>query len=156
MNRTSAVIGAAILILIFIGALFFILQKRDSSQIPVNQPEQTTSNDSVEANGASVVVMYTDAGFSPATVTVSAGTTVTWSNQSSHALWVIDSSKTTDTCPTNKGTLNECQLILSGGSYSFTATTPGTITYTNKENARDKGSITITSVQSINPEALPQ
>ncbi|MGW2253946.1 cupredoxin domain-containing protein [Kitasatospora sp. NPDC001660] len=70
------------------------------------------------AAGAQQVTVVNYA-FSPSTLTVSAGTTVTWTNNDADAHTVTSSGSG----PLNSGTLNQ------GASYSYTFTTPGTYAY---------------------------
>ncbi|MDH6705910.1 plastocyanin [Kitasatospora sp. MAA19] len=70
------------------------------------------------AAGAQQVTMM-NLAFSPSTLTVSKGTTVTWTNNDAAPHTVTSSGSG----PLNSGTLNQ------GASYSYTFTTPGTYAY---------------------------
>jgi plastocyanin len=157
MSRPTLIAGILIFLVALLGALFLL---REETYAPEPQP-QGTGNATVGATGETLVITYTDSGFSPAEVTIAPGTTVTWSNESSGDLAVVDSTLNVDACPENsQGTaLHQCESIGQGGSYSHTFTTSGTVTYANKEARGDTGTITVreetTSAGPINPDAIP-
>jgi plastocyanin len=155
MNRTSWVVGGIVIAIAIIGALFFITHER--AQAPA--PEETgAGNAATGANGESVIIVYTDAGFSPATVQITPGTTITWSNQSTRDLAVVDASLSVDGCTENTAStaLNQCTAVSSGGSYSYTAGSVGSIIYANRAYRGDTGTITVSSDAVLNPDATPQ
>ncbi len=99
-------------------------------------------------------VLYADAGFSPQNLTIKAGDTVTWKNQSSGQLWVGSAMHPTHTaysgttlqqhCPDTANTaFDECQAVQNGGSWSFTFTKTGSWGYHNHSNASKFGKITV-------------
>ncbi len=81
-----------------------------------------------QANNAPVVMITTDSSgtftFSPATITIKAGATVTWKNVTSvaHTVTSDDGGKAFDS-----GTSNP--IAAQTGTFSFTFKTPGTFTY---------------------------
>lgn len=160
MNKAGVVLGAVIIILAIGGAAYTI--SRTYHPAPSVSPGQTgTGNAAVGANGTSVIITYTDAGFAPSPLTVAVGTTVTWSNQSSHPLWVEATGPAGGDCANAQAhtTLDECQTVSSGGTYSYTFTKLGTVSYFNHERASDTGIITVsdtTSAGPINPNAVPE
>lgn len=72
--------------------------------------------------------------FSPAALSVTAGTTVTWTNQDS----------TTHTATADDGKAFDCKPIGAGASMSFTFATPGTYDYHCAIHPTMKGTITVT------------
>ena len=70
------------------------------------------------ARGATHAVAIADFAFSPATLTITAGDTVTWTNEDQ-----IEHTATSTTGAFDSGLLGQ------GESYSFTFTTPGTYDY---------------------------
>jgi plastocyanin len=70
------------------------------------------------ARGATQAVTIDDFAFSPATLTITAGDTVTWTNQDT----------TTHTATSNTGVFDSGDLD-PGDAFSFTFTTPGTYEY---------------------------
>jgi plastocyanin len=69
---------------------------------------------------ASVSIVSTSAGFSPASLTVSSGTVVTWTN---------NDASTTHTVTSNDGTSFNSGGLANGMSFSYTANAPGKFAY---------------------------
>ena len=88
----------------------------------------TPAATATQASNAPAVMITTDSSgtftFSPATITVKAGTTVTWKNVTSvaHTVTSDDGGKSFDS-----GTSNP--VAAQTGTFSFTFKTPGTFTY---------------------------
>jgi len=104
----------------------------------------------------SALVTYTDAGFSPKTLSVKVGETVRFVNNSTHAMWVAsdnhpthteyDGTNTMQHCSSGAatgGTFDECKGVDPNTVYSFTFTKAGTFEYHNHMRASDTGSITV-------------
>ena len=87
-------------------------------------------------DGATGSQTVTIAGFafSPATLSVPAGTTVTWTNQDA----------TAHTATADDGTSFDCNPIGAGASMSFTFATPGTFAYHCSIHPTMKATITVT------------
>jgi plastocyanin len=154
MNRFTWIFGAFLFLVAIAGAAFLIQHDRALAPAPAPEGDSAVTT---ETNGQSTIITYTDAGFSPPNVTVTPGTTITWSNQSSRKLWVVDASLNIDGCVQGSDALNECAAISAGGTYSYTASAPGTITYANREHREDTGTITVSGGSgAFNPEAVPQ
>ena len=88
----------------------------------------------------SLVAHYTDAGFSPANLTVKVGDTVTFKNQSSADMWVASAMHPTHSvyngttlqqhCPDPENNdFDQCQSGGAGTSWSFTFTKAGSFGY---------------------------
>ncbi len=160
MNKLIWIFGAIVVAIAIAGAVL-VLNTQDAQESALettreNAAQDAGGNASVGATGETVIVRYTDDGFSPSTLTIAPGTTVTWSNESSEPLWVMASGDTSS-CPlgNNATALNECASIGSGGSFSHTFTTAGTISYINKEQSEDTGSVTVSEESSDVPPAGP-
>ncbi len=160
MNKLIWVFGTLAVAIAIAGAVL-VLNTQDAQESALetareNAAQDAGGNASVGATGETVIVRYTDEGFSPSTLTIAPGTTVTWSNESSEPLWVMASGDAS-TCPlgTNATALNECASIGSGGSFSHTFTTVGTISYVNKEQSEDSGSITVSEASGAAPSGGP-
>ena len=106
-----------------------------SSQEPSNAEQETSQDD--ETDGQTVQVSYTDNGFEPAEITINAGDTVVWTNNSNRAMHVAS-----DDHPVHTDYPGFDQLS-AGQSYSFTFTEVGTWGYHNHENHTDTGLITV-------------
>ena len=91
-------------------------------------PATTPAATSTQANNAPVVMITTDSSgtftFSPATITIKAGTTVTWKNGTSvaHTVTSDDGGKAFDSGTSNPVTAQT-------GTFTFTFKTPGTFAY---------------------------
>lgn len=87
-------------------------------------------------SGATGSLILTIAGFafSPANISVAAGTTVTWTN----------SDQTTHTATADDGKAFDCRPIGAGASMSFKFTTPGTYAYHCAIHPTMKATITVT------------
>lgn len=140
-------IGAIVVLVALIGA--FLTLRHQAAAPDVSAPSGTpgTGNAAVGANGETSIVTYSDTGFAPKNLTVTPGTTVTWSNQSAQKLQVEG--------PNMHGT-----VLGTGGSYSHTFTDRGSYPYSNQERSTDTGTITVTddapTPGTINPNALPE
>lgn len=126
-----------------------------SNQQPVSQPPSTQvpvtqTTPPVEQN----VVTYTNSGYSPSTLRVKVGATVTFKNESSRSMWtasavhpshmVYGGTSLVEHCPDIKGTaFDACTGIQPGNSWSFTFTKIGTWKYHNHLNPSDTGTIVV-------------
>ena len=77
--------------------------------------------------------------FSPPTMTVSQGTTVTWVNQDSAAHQIINDASGSNA----EGAIFKSPIIPQGASYSFMFTIPGTYPYHCTIHPSMKGTITV-------------
>jgi plastocyanin len=95
--------------------------------------------------------MYNAQGFSPATVTIAKGGTVTWVNQSGAGMWVASDQHPSHTgyagtsrqqhCPDTSGTaFDQCAP---GDKYSFTFSKTGTWGFHNHVNATANGTVIV-------------
>lgn len=136
-----------ILIYVIIGAIaygliyYFVLGKKGATYNPApSVPPVTTSEASPSATAVSQdTIVLTADGFSPATLTVKAGTTVTWTNQSGADATVNSSPHPihTDYPPLNLGSLPN------GGSVSLIFDKPGTYKYHNHLKPSQFGQIVV-------------
>jgi plastocyanin len=85
------------------------------------------------------IVSYTNAGFSPKTVTIKVGKAVHFVNNSSKAMSVT----TTTTQNQVQSELNQGKTVGQGGTYDFTFTAPGTWVYMNRNAQTDYGTIIV-------------
>ena len=106
-----------------------------------------------------VTIAYTDQGFSPKSVTMLLGTTVTFVNQSSQRMWVASAMHPTHTayngtslsqhCPDrNNSAFDQCVAVGSGGSFSFVFNKEGTWKYHDHVSPSAFGSVTVTAAAS--------
>jgi len=123
------------------------------------QPGSTSAGASVDMGigdasaPLSATVTYTDAGFSPSTVTISQGGTVTFVDKSTSGMWIAsnphpahsgyDGTSRSTHCAvgyTGAKPFDECA---SGSSFSFTFTKSGTWGYHNHEADENGGTIIV-------------
>jgi plastocyanin len=111
--------GAFILMAVKISAMVLLVScSKSSDMAPASSPAGNTSGN--KTNSVSIVSM----AFSPTTLTVAVGTTVTWTNNDSAAHTV-----TSDTGLFDSGNLSAAGSGSSGGSFSFTFNNAGTFNY---------------------------
>lgn len=158
MNQT--IVGIIAVIIVILGGWYLL------RGTPANAPE-TTGTSQAPAGGAttsdivaqdtaeSVTVTYADTGFSPASVTIAAGGTVTFVNDSSRNMWVASAMHPTHTaysgtslsqhCPDTAGTaFDECKAGEPGSTYSFTFTKEGTWNYHDHLSPSNFGKVIVT------------
>lgn len=124
MNKTFTTV--LILIIIVLGGYFLL--KNPKAQAPtIETPVISTSTGDTDNSVPSAnqnVITYTNTGYSPSTLTVQVGTTVTFKNESSMAMWAASASHPTHKVyPTTGGclgsTFDACRGIQPGDSWSF-------------------------------------
>ncbi|KKU76346.1 MAG: Plastocyanin [Candidatus Giovannonibacteria bacterium GW2011_GWB1_47_6b] len=109
-------------------------------------PSESVSESVTPASGKTVI--YTDAGFSPSTVTIKRGETVIFKNNSSEAMWVASAMHPThDLYPIKGGCVNsafdQCEEAAPGGSWSFKFDVAGIWKYHNHLNLSKFGSVVV-------------
>ena len=136
----------AVLIIIVLGA-FFVSRSNQTSinNTPTateNPTITTTSTESAEpaATATENMVTYSDSGFTPASVSIKVGETVTFKNTSSKSMWVASAPHPTHSAypefDAKKGAaMNE--------DYSFTFTKAGTWKYHNHLNSSNFGTVVV-------------
>jgi plastocyanin len=95
------------------------------------------------------LVSYTDSGFSPSVLSVKAGDTVRFTNNSSQQLWIAAIGTGTaaiypGTSDCGGSTFDSCQPLQPGEFWQFAFTEPGTYDFENNLEPSKSGSITIT------------
>ena len=118
MRKKTLAIIVAIVVVILIIVVFATRHKSTSTQTTTSSSTSKTDTSNAVATNTVTLSNYM---FSPATITVKAGTTVTWSNQDSvtHTVTSDDSSKVSF----KSGNIKD------GDNYTFTFDTAGTYTY---------------------------
>ena len=157
----NIIIILVVLVLVLGG--YFLFQANVASQNQVVPQEQSQTNpppgDTLTVTLPPIVqikheVTYTDAGFSPATLTVKEGETVVFKNESSGGMWVGSAmhpshmvySGTTlqQHCPDTLNTsFDECKSDAPGTSWSFTFAKKGSFGYHNHVKASTFGKIIV-------------
>ena len=158
MRMNGNVIGTIIVLIIVIVGGWFLLsgnQASAPSTITTDEAAVTSTTINVPPTPPTTIV-YSDQGFSPASITVTVGTIVTFVNQSSDDMWVASAMHPTHTvysgtslsqhCPdTDNSTFDECKGDVSGSSFSFTFTKEGTWKYHDHLNPTRFGTIIVTA-----------
>lgn len=121
-----------------------VLSACTSSQ-PSSQAENTTSNNQTAEQNApltqnDIVVVYTDEGFSPATMNIALGTKVTFENKSSKAFWPASGPHPEHT---NYPEFDPKKAIPSGESYNFVFEKAGEWGFHDHLNSKKFGKITV-------------
>jgi plastocyanin len=182
MSTKNLWIGVVAVIVVIAALFAYLHASKSAPETPATQSGTTTpsaGNAAVGANGQSVVINYTDSGFSPKNVSVSEGTTVTWANNSSGMMWIASNNHPTHTgydgtsqsqhcvsgAPESAQVFDECTAVPQGGSFSFTFGKAGTWGFHNHMHESDQGSVTVTAANSLgasaaaapklNPDAYP-
>ncbi len=106
---------------------------------------------SVNSAPMSAAVTYSANGFSPSTVTVKVGGTVTWANSSGGNMWVASAQHPTHTVYSGTTLQEHCDTMsndsfdqcANGNTYSFTFDKVGTWRYHNHSNSSHFGSVVV-------------
>lgn len=162
MNNSTATVGGIVLVIIVLVGGWYLLSRPEEAAAPAESgsestvPEETGSRD---VPPAEITVTYSDQGFSPSSVTIAAGQTVTYVNQSSANMWVAsaphpahtayDGTSRDEHCvagaPESSATFDQCVGSVPGTSWSFTFTKPGTWRYHDHLNTSRFGSVVVTA-----------
>lgn len=139
MNRNIGLVIAALVVLILVGVgLSYNSRNTTTSATPT--PSSTASSSATSTASASATTSSTnqsvtikDLSFSPATLTVKKGTTVTWTNSDAMSHTVTGS---------NGGPSSS--TLQQGDSYHFTFNTVGTFTYACSFHPSMHGTVIVT------------
>jgi plastocyanin len=146
-GSTKTVLALVVVIAIVIPIALGVVLIKGPLSLPSTTTAAASSTTSSSSSGAggSAVTIPSGAGsgqnFSPSTLTVAAGTTVTFTNQDS-VVHNVDFTSVPPGSSVAKGTTS--QNLHSGNTYSVTLTTPGTYTYVCDFHTWMKGTITVT------------
>jgi plastocyanin len=174
MGKTIVAIIAIVIILVGGYFLFFRStsqpapsvavpsSKQPTAQPPVSEPTTETMPSQQPLPPASqtpeaeekYVVIYTDSGYSPTTLKIERGKTVTFKNQSTQSMWpasavhpthrVYSGTSLDEHCPDTAGTaFDACKGFLPGQSWSFTFNKTGTWEYHDHLNPSHTGIIIV-------------
>ncbi|MBX4189844.1 cupredoxin domain-containing protein [Candidatus Parcubacteria bacterium] len=107
-----------------------------------------SSSASPAASPKQYLITYNDSGYSPATINVPLGATVTWKNNSTHGMWTAaDPHPIHNSYPEGGGCINSdfdaCKQIQPGQSWSFTFNQKGSWGYHNHAKSADKGVVVV-------------
>jgi len=151
----------SIIVLVILGAGVWYLLSQSAPVVPAGTtgtelPAATSDTTGTAATSSAPTIVYTDDGFSPASITVPAGATVTFVNQSSGRMMVGSSPHPThqDYDGTTRAVhcaagytgpvpFDECTAAVTGESWTYTFAKAGTWKYHNHAAANDFGSVIV-------------
>lgn len=152
--------GVVVLVIVIAGGWF--LSQGTPAQAPITDQTSavtdttTTTTTSTTTTQTGVTIFYTDQGFSPKSITVTLGTTVSFVNQASNEMWVASAphpthqgydgtTESVHCAPgyTGSAPFDECSAST---AYSFIFTKAGDWKYHNHANPSDYGTVIVTAV----------
>lgn len=140
----SGIIGVIIVVIVIVvGVIIFGKMSTSQSEQPIAQqsPPQNQSSSSAKTDEAvSHRVEYTNQGFSPHSITIKKGETVTWVNKSGDSMWVASNPHPTHT---DYPGFDELQGVPNGGTYSFTFEKIGNWGYHNHLEPSNQGIVVV-------------
>lgn len=142
MNKNLWVV-LAIVILVAAGGYYFYQNQSGyspSTPTPTTTPQIPTSTESATTPAEQMTVTYSDSGFSPASLTVKAGDTVTFKNESLKDMRVASAPHPTHT---NYPEFDAKVGSPKGEEYMFTFIKAGTWKYHNHLNPSSIGTIIV-------------
>ncbi len=98
MNQKIIIVGIVVIVIVALGWFFFSTNQTKTeetaattqNEVPTATSSADTSSENTEsqASGSGSTITYTDSGFSPASLTVKSGESITWVNDSSSSVQV--------------------------------------------------------------------
>lgn len=149
MNSKNYMVWGIVAVVI-VGVIYFFTQGYSKPATEV----QTANTVTVEASPTQPVIPatksadvmtkasvdYTDSGFTPKSITVKVGTTVTWTNKASDKMWVASAPHPTHTALPG---FDELSAASKDGTYSYTFTKAGNWKYHNHLDPKDFGAVVV-------------
>jgi plastocyanin len=135
-------------LIVIVVILIIVLSNEPAVPSPADSPES-----SVPEKQAGYVILYTDSGFSPPSLTIQAGETVIFENQASADFWpasavhptheVYSGTSLTEHCPDGTGSFDACAGVAPGSSWTFTFNQAGTWRYHDHLDASHTGMVIV-------------
>ena len=162
MNKNIIVVVAIVALLV--GGYFLYQATNKAPEIISNSqrtnqtfntaPVNETRNETQVTASKIYEVTYTDTGYSPSSLTIKLGDTVTFKNESSHQMWTASGmhpvhagysgTSLQEHCPDTANTsFDECKNDDIGTSWSFTFTKVGTFGYHDHVKSNHFGKIVV-------------
>ncbi len=153
MFKNYLIIGVLIIVAVIAGTVFFEKSRSDKSmkaEVSALLEEAKKPSDGIPAAQPiqENVVIHTNDGYSPETLRVKSGTTVTFKNEGSAPTWTAS-----DVCPTHRlypttggcigSTFDACREIVPDDSWQFEFDIVGTWKYHNHLNPEQIGTIIV-------------
>lgn len=147
------VIVIVIVIVIVVGGIWYFTSTKPSNYVAPTTPAPETSQPAAEEQLARVIVAA-DSGFSPSSITIKKGETITFRNESSQLSWPASAIHPTHTvypgsniakCGTTgaEGIFDACTGLAKGQAWSFKFDIPGTWKYHDHLNPSRNGTIIV-------------
>ena len=129
-------VGIIIAVVVVVGVVVgLVLMNHNSSKDNMSNMSSSSNNSSSSSSVATDKVTISNFAFSPSSITIKKGTTVTWTNQDSVAHTIVE---------TDGKIGPDSQTIDNGKSYSFTYNTTGTFAYHCSIHPSMTGTVTVT------------
>lgn len=132
MKKWIAVI--VVIVAIAIGAVLLTNNKDNTNSTTPNQNSQSSPQQATEKVEQTNAVKIENMAFSPDTIVIKKGTTVTWTNQDAAS----------HTVTSDEGVIMNSELLEKGESYSVTFDQAGTFAYHCKIHPSMQGTVTVT------------
>lgn len=132
MKKWIAVI--VVIVAIAIGSVLLMNNKDNTNSTIPNQNRQSSPQQATEKVEQTNAVKIENMAFSPDTIVIKKGTTVTWTNQDAAS----------HTITSDEGVIMNSELLEKGESYSVTFDQTGTFAYHCKIHPSMQGSVTVT------------
>jgi plastocyanin len=158
--RTSTAVAVIVVVVIVAGAAWYFLQPSATNNVQTNVTETgsaaeagTSTSTTTPATNNTVTVLYGANGFSPSTVTIHTGDTVTFVDNGADQMWVASAPHPTHTGYDGTSESVHCAAGYSGPlpfdqcsagtTFSFTFTKAGTWAYHNHFNSSAHGTVVV-------------
>ena len=142
-GKNAALVIVVLIVVILAGAVIIKKSHRFADTAPAQQAVEVTPSASDSANSVAIaqpVIKVTSDGFTPASVTIKAGTSVTWTNVDNQVHQVNSNPHPTHT---DYPPLNTIGTIQPGASKSLSFPTPGVYKFHDHLFPENTGSITV-------------
>lgn len=165
--KTSTAVGILIVLLLIIGAAWWAIMRPTASE-PAVTTDTATTTDATDTTAAdtsvsadvgigelpmSATVTLTSGGFTPNTVTIAKGGTVTFVDQSGRGMWIgadehpthteYDGTSRSQHCAQNYTGAKPFDQCGTGSTYSFTFTKAGSFDYHDHVAAQRTGTVVV-------------
>lgn len=156
MNKNFIIIG--VVVLAALGGYFFlrgsVVYPLPLPKTPANSASETKTSQPQDQKASSPaeetvnVVTYSDVGYTPKTITIKAGESIMFKNQSPKSMWPASAKHPTHRdYPTTGGcigsTFDACRGVPPGESWAFTFDIRGSWKYHNHLNPGNTGTVVV-------------
>lgn len=137
MSKTSKTVLIVVILAVLAIIIALAVKGGDSNEVNQNEVEEMEEVDENVVEVDENTILYTANGFEPDSLTVEAGETVTWVNDSSGGMWVAS-----DVHPTHE-VLPEFDQLSPGDTYSFTFEEAGEWNFHNHLSSHHIGTVIV-------------